>query len=59
MQLDKIVHKMHSKNPWIGVNGQYHKGLCVQSWLSFQDFIELHKLTIFLADTTEKQRFYM
>jgi hypothetical protein len=39
MQWDKIVHKMHSKDPWIGVNGQSHKGLCVQSWLSFQDCI--------------------
>jgi hypothetical protein len=49
MQWDKIVHEMHSKDPWIGVNGQSHKGLC----------IKLHKLTIFPADGAEKQRFYM
>jgi hypothetical protein len=59
MQWDRIVHEMHSKDAWTGVNGQSHKGLCVQSWLSFQDCTELHKLTIFLTDTTEKQRFYM
>jgi hypothetical protein len=38
-QWDKTIHKMHSKDPWIGVNGQSHKGLRVQSWLSFQDCI--------------------
>ncbi len=31
----------------------------MHSWLSFQDCIELHKLTIFPADAAEKQRFYM
>jgi hypothetical protein len=31
----------------------------VQSWLSFQDYIELLKLTTFPADAAEKQRFYM
>jgi hypothetical protein len=59
MQWDKIVQEMHCKDPWIGMNGQSHKGLCVQPWLSFKDCIELHKLTVFLADATEKQHFYM
>jgi hypothetical protein len=58
-QWDRIVNKMHTKNPWIGVNGQSHKGLHVRSWLSFMDCVELHKLTIFPADATEKQRYYM
>jgi hypothetical protein len=31
----------------------------VHSWLSFQDCIELHKLTVFPAEVAEKQRFYM
>jgi hypothetical protein len=31
----------------------------VHSWLSFQDCIKLHKLTVFPADATEKQHFYM
>jgi hypothetical protein len=30
-QWDKIVHGMHSKDPWVGVNGKSHKGLCMHS----------------------------
>jgi hypothetical protein len=58
-QWDKIVHEIHSKDPWVSMNGKSQKGFCVCSWLSFQDCIELHKLTIFPADTAEKQHFYM
>ncbi len=29
IQWDKIVQGMHSKDPWIGVNSQSHKGLCL------------------------------
>jgi hypothetical protein len=50
---------MHTKNPWIGVNGKSNKGIRMKSWISFMDCIELHKLTIFPADTAEKQRYYM
>jgi hypothetical protein len=50
---------MHNKDRWIGVNGKTNKGPCVHSWLSFQDCIELHKLTIFPLDSAEKQHFYM
>ncbi len=59
MQCNRIVNKMHTKNPWISVSGQCHKGLCVHFWLSFMDCIKLHKLTVFPADTTEKQSYYM
>jgi hypothetical protein len=31
----------------------------MQSWQFFQDCIELHKLTVFPADATENQHFYM
>jgi hypothetical protein len=58
-QWDKIVHKMHIKDPWIGVNGSSNKGIYICSWLSFLDCIELHKLTIYPLDTAEKQHFYM
>jgi hypothetical protein len=34
MQWDKFFQEMHSKDPWVGIDGQSHKGLCVQSWLS-------------------------
>ncbi len=38
-QWDKIVNKMHTKDPWISVNSSSNKGPCVHSWLSFQDCI--------------------
>ncbi len=50
---------MHTKNPWIGVNGKSNKGIHMKSWISFMDCIEPHKLTVFPADTAEKQRYYM
>jgi hypothetical protein len=59
MQWDRIVNKMHMKNPWIGVNGKSNKRICMKSWISFMDFIKLHKLTIFPADAAEKQHYYM
>ncbi len=58
-QWDKIVHKMHTKDPWISVNRSSNKGICICSWPSFMDRIKLHKLTIFPVDATEKQRYYM
>jgi hypothetical protein len=58
-QWDRIVNKMHTKNPWIGVNGKSNKGIRVKSWISFMDCIKLHKLTVFPADAAEKQRCYM
>ncbi len=48
---------MHTKNSWVGVNGRSNKGLCVHSWISFMDCIELHKLTVIPADAAEKQRY--
>ncbi len=58
-QWDRIVNKMHTKKPWVGVNGKSNKGTRVKSWISFTDCIRLHKLTIFPANTAEKQRYYM
>ncbi len=58
MLWDRIVKEMHT-NPWIGVNGKSNKGICVKSWISFMDCIELHKLTVFPAGAAEKQRYYM
>ncbi len=59
MQRDRIVNEMHTKNPWIGVNGKSNKGIRVKSWISFMDCIKLHKLTIFSADAAEKECYYM
>ncbi len=58
-QWDKIVHEMHTKDPWIGVNGSSNKCICICSWSSFLDCIKLHKLTIFPVDAAEKQHCYM
>jgi hypothetical protein len=58
-QWDKIVREMHTKDPWIGMNGSSNKGPRVCSWPSFMDCIELHKLTIFPVDAAEKQSYYM
>jgi hypothetical protein len=58
-QWDKIVHKMHTKDSWIGMKGSSNKGPCVCSWPLFLDCIKLHKLTIFPVDAAEKQRYYM
>jgi hypothetical protein len=57
-QWDKIVPEMHTRDPWISMNGSSNKGphIC---WPSFLDCIELHKLTIFPVDATEKQHYYM
>jgi hypothetical protein len=59
MQWDRIVNEMHTKSPWIGVNGKSNEGFCVKSWISFMDCIELHKLTVFPTDAAEKQCYYM
>ena len=50
---------MHSKDPWFGVDGESHPGPHRQTWSSFVDCIELHKLTIFAVDAAETQRYYM
>ncbi len=59
MQWDRIVNKMHTENLWFGMNGKASKCICVRSWIFFMDCIKLHKLTVFPADTTEKQHYYM
>jgi hypothetical protein len=58
-QWDKIMQEMHTKDPWVSVDGVSHKGICVCSWSVFLDCIKLHKLTIFPVDAAEKQRYYM
>jgi hypothetical protein len=30
MQWDRIVNKMHTQKPWIGMNGKSNKGICVK-----------------------------
>ena len=58
-QWDKVVQVMHTKDPWVAVNGTTHKGPRAKTWASFLDCIELHKLTIFSCDTAELHWYYM
>ncbi len=58
-QWDRVCHKMHERDSWAGVNGQVTKGRHPQSWMSFQDCLELHKLTVFSADAAKRQWFYI
>ncbi len=50
---------MHKHDSLAAVNGQVTKGRRLQTWTSFLDCLELHKLTIFSADAAERQRFYI
>jgi hypothetical protein len=58
-QWDCICHKMHECDSWAGVNGQVIQGRRPQTWMSFQDCLELHKRTVFSAGAAKRQRFYI
>jgi hypothetical protein len=58
-QWDHVCREMHKHDLWAGVNGQVTKGRHPQTWMSFQDSLELHKLTVFSADTAKRQWFYI
>ncbi len=58
-QWDCICREMHERDSWAAVNGQVTEGRRLQTWTSFQDCLELHKLTVFSADTAKRQRFYI
>jgi hypothetical protein len=49
-QWNRVCRKMHKHASWAGVNGQVTKGRHPRTWMSFQDCLELHKLTVFSAD---------
>jgi hypothetical protein len=50
-----VYCEMHERNLWAGVSGQVTKGRHPQTWMSFQDCLELHKLTVFSADAAKRQ----
>ncbi len=58
-QWDCVCHKMHKHDSWAGVNSQVTKGRHPRTWMSFQDCLELHKLTVFSADAAKRQWFYI
>jgi hypothetical protein len=56
-QWDRIMNEIHTKNPWIGMNGKSNKGICMKSLILLMDCIKLHMLTVFPTDAAEKQRY--
>jgi hypothetical protein len=58
-QWDCVCRKMHKRDLWAAVNGQVTEGRHPRTWTSFLDCPELHKLTVFSADTAERQQFYI
>jgi hypothetical protein len=50
---------MHERDLWAGVNRQVTKERHLRTWMSFQDCLELHKLTVFSSDAANRQRFYI
>jgi hypothetical protein len=58
-QLDRVFHKMQEHDLWAAVNHQVTKGRRPQTWMSFLDCLELHKLMVFSADAAKRQRFYI
>ncbi len=58
-QWDHVCCEMHEHDLWAVVNSQVTKGRHPQTWKSFLDCLELHKLTVFSADTAKRQRFYI
>jgi hypothetical protein len=58
-QWDCVCRKMHEHDLRAAVNGQVTEGRHPQTWTSFLDCLELHKLTVFSADAAERQRFYI
>jgi hypothetical protein len=58
-QWDCVCLKMHKQDSWAAVNGPVTEGRCPRTRTSFQDFLELHKLTVFSAYAAKRQRFYI
>jgi hypothetical protein len=58
-QWDCICREMHKRDSGAAVNSQVTKGRRPQTWMSFVDCLELHKLMVFSADTAKRQQFYI
>jgi hypothetical protein len=51
-QWDRVCREMNERDLLAGVNGQVTKGRHPQMWMSFQDCLELHKLTVLDSPAT-------
>ncbi len=58
-QWDRICREMHERDSWASLTGTKHEGKCPHTWASFKDCLELHKLTVFMIDAAEHQKFYI
>jgi hypothetical protein len=58
-QWDRIVSKMHTKNPREEMTGVKWNSLRMKLQLSLIECIEFHKLTFFSVDAAEKLKFYL
>jgi hypothetical protein len=59
VQWDCIVEDVHNKDPWTGLDGVKHIGLCMKSAKSLEDCIMFHTITVFSVDAAERQKAYM
>jgi hypothetical protein len=59
VQWDRIVEEVHNRDPWTGLNGNKHPGLCIKTAKSLEDCILFHKITVFSVDAVEHQKAYM
>ncbi len=54
VQWDRIIEDVHNKDPWTGLNGVKHPGLCMKTAKSLEDCIMFHKITVFSVDAAER-----
>ncbi len=59
VQWDRILEDVHNKDPWMGLDGVKHIGLCMKTAKSLEDCIMFHKITVFSVDVAECQKAYM
>ena len=59
VQWDRIVEDVHNKDPWTGLDGVKHIGLCMKTAKSLEDCTMFHKITVFSVDAAERQKAYM
>ena len=59
VQRDRIFHDVYNKDPWTGLDGVKHKGLCMKTSKSLKDCIMFHKITVISVDGAERQKGYM
>jgi len=58
-QWDRIVSKMHTKNPWEELTCVKQNSLHMKSQLSLIECIEFHKLVFFSVDAVERLKYYL